>query len=200
MLGARVLRKVGEKIDELYQKKVGAVTIPGSKHNLLLICYHDYHGKKQVVTKDGVTINPGDPVGEFHFNNKKIAELASEPTGRSMEWRLIEIIKEELEKIAEAIVGGLIPGKVRGFYGINVLTAGAKRLGFTLVPVDPGWNRWWLGFWESVLRLIYYSFKTKKKAVLKRTMAPYEVWITSNELVRKRQLWNGRCRLTDQIK
>ncbi len=192
MLGAGILRKIWERIDGLYQKKVGAVAIPGSQNSLLLICYHDYQGKKSVVTKDGVTINPGDPVGEFHFNNKKITELAAEPSERSMEWRLFEMIKDEFATIAEASAGGLIPSNVRAFYGVNVLAAGAKRLGFTLVPLDPGWNRWWLGLWESVLRLVYYSFKTKKKAALKRTMDPYEIWITSSELIRKHQHPNRR--------
>lgn len=187
MLGAGILRKIGEKIDEQYQKKVGAVTIPGSRNNLLLICYHDYQGKKQVVTKDGVIINPGDPVGEFHFNNKRITELAAEPSERSMEWRLLEILKAEFATLAESGLVGLIPGNVRAFYGVNVLAAGAKRLGFTLVPIAPGWDRWWLGLWESTLRLVYYSFKTKKKASLKRTMDPYEIWISCNELIRKYQ-------------
>jgi hypothetical protein len=187
MLGAGILRKIGEKIDEQYQKKVGAVTVPGTRHNLLLICFHDYQGKKQVVTKDGVIINPSDPVGELHFNNKKITELAAESAERSMEWRLIEILKAEFAALAEACVAGLIPGNIRAFYGVNVLAAGAKRLGFTLIPIAPGWDRWWLGLWESVLRLVYYSFKTKKKASLKRTMDPYEIWISSNELMRKYQ-------------
>ncbi len=185
MLGARIFRKIGERIDEEYQKRVGAITIPGSKNGLLLICYHDYQGNKPVVTNDGVTINPGDPVGELHFNNKKITELAALPSDRSMEWRLFEIIKAEFATLTQASAAELIPNNVKGFYGVNVLAVGAKRLGFTLVPIPPGWNRWWLGFWESVLRLIYYSFKTKKKASIKRTMDPYEIWISRDELTRK---------------
>lgn len=192
MLGARILRKIGEKIDARYQKKVGAVTIPGSQNNLLLICYHPYQGKKTVVTNDGITIDPGDPVGELHFNNKKITELAAEPSERSMEWRLIEILKAEFTTLAEACAAGLIPGNIRAFYGVNVMAAGAKRMGFTLVPIAPGWNRWWLGFWESVLRLVFYSFKTKKKASLKKTMDPYEIWISRNELIWKYQNSNRR--------
>lgn len=193
MLGAGILRKIGESIDARYQKKVGAAKIPGSKDCLLLICYHDYQGKKSVVTNDGVKINPGDPVVELHFNNKKITDLAGLPSERSMEWRLFEIIKAEFATLTEACVGGSIPNNVKGFYGVNVLAAGAKRLGFTLVPIPPGWDRWWLGFWESVLRLIYYSFKTKKKASLKRTMDPYEIWISRDELIRRYKSPNAKA-------
>ncbi len=185
MIGAGIIRKLLGKIDKHYQKKVGAVTIPGSKNDLLLICFHTYHGKKQVVTNDRVTIKPGDPVGELHFNNKRITEIAASPSDRSMEWRLFEMLKAEFAALAEAYVAGSIPSDVKAFFGVNVLAAGAKRLGFTLVPIPPGWNRWWLGFWESVLRLIFYSFKTKKKASLKRTMDPYEIWISSDELIRR---------------
>ena len=187
MLGAGLLRKVAEKIDVLYQKKVGVVTIPGSTNNLLLVCYHAYRGRGQVTTDDGVTINPGDLVGEFHLNNKKITELAAKSLGRSMEWRLLEILKAEFAALAVASVGGLIPDKVRAFYGVNVLAIGAKRLGFTLIPLAPGWNRWWLGLWESILRLVFYSFKTKKKISLKRAIIPYEAWISGAELLRKYQ-------------
>lgn len=185
MLVAGFLRKIGEKIDERYQKKVGANPIPGSVNGLLLVCYHNYHGKKPVVTNDGVVINPGEPVGELHFNNKKITEIGAEPSERSLEWRLLEILKKEFRILAEAIDAKLVPGNIKAFYGVNVLEAGAKRLGFTLVPIPTGWERWWLGFWESMLRLIYYSFKTKKKARLKRTMNPYEIWISGNELLRR---------------
>ena len=187
MFGVEVLRKIWGKIDKWYQKKVGAVMIPGSKHNLLLICYHEYQGKKQVITNDGVIIKPGDPVGELHLNNKKITELAAGPSERSMEWRLFEILRQEFASLADLGAAGLIPVNVRAFYGVNVLAAGARRLGFTLIPVAPGWGRWWLGLWESTLRLVYYSFKTKKKASLKRTMNPYEIWISSDELIRKYQ-------------
>lgn len=185
MLGLIFLRKIGEKIDERYQKKVGAITIPKSEIGLLMVCYHGYQGKEQVITNDGVVIEPGDPVGELHFNNKKITEIAALPSERSMEWRLFEMIKTEFGTLAEAIDSGLVPNNIKAFYGVNVLSAGAKRLGFTLIPLPPGWERWWLGFWESVLRLVYYSFKTKKKTSLKRTMDPYEIWISNNELVRR---------------
>jgi hypothetical protein len=75
--------------------------------------------------------------------------------------------------------------EIKGFYGVNVLTAGAKRLGFTLIPIPKGWNRWWLGFWETILRKIFYSYKTKKKATFQKTKDPYEVWITREELLKR---------------
>lgn len=185
MLNLVFLRKIGEKIDERYQKQVGAIKIPQSEIGLLMVCYHKYQGKKQVITNDGVAIEPSDPVGELHFNNKKITEIAALPSERTMEWRLFELIKTEFGTLAAAIDSGLVPDNIKAFYGVNVLAAGAKRLGFTLIPLTPGWERWWLGFWESVLRLVYYSFKTSKKTSLKRTMDPYEIWISSNELVRR---------------
>ena len=101
----------------------------------------------------------------------------------ALQWRLIEMIKLEFRNLAAACLTGEIPETVRGFYGVNVLAAGARRLGFTMVPIPRGWQRWWLGFWESCLRLVFYSFKTKKKASLKRTMDPYEIWITREDLI-----------------
>jgi hypothetical protein len=128
-------------------------------------------------------IRPGEEVAEFHLSNNRVTEIAGEDNPRSLEWRIIEMLKTELSTLAKACADGVIPEQVKGFYGVNVLAAGARRLGFTLIPIPKGWNRWWLGFWESVLRLIYYSFKTKKKAQLKKTMDPYEIWISRQQLI-----------------
>jgi hypothetical protein len=185
MSGVTVLQKFGMAIDRRYLKKVGATSIPDSKLNLLLICFHPYEGEKSLTFVDGVAIDPGDPIVEIHLANQRITELGNEQSERSMEWRLLELLKAEFAALAKACSEGSISTEVKGFYGVNVLTAGAKRLGFTLVPIPKGWNRWWLGFWESFLRKIFYSFKTKKKATFQKTKDPYEVWITRQELVKR---------------
>jgi hypothetical protein len=177
-----ILQRLGMAIDKRYLKKAGATGIPGSKHQLLLICYHPYQGKKEL-NVGGTSICPGDTIVEFHLSNKRIAEMGREESSRSMEWRMLEILKAEFASLAEACSKNVIPMQVQGFYGVNVLTAGAKRLGFILVPIPKGWNHWWLGFWESILRKIYYSYKTKKKADLQKTKEAFEVWITREELI-----------------
>lgn len=184
MAGNQLLRQLGMAIDRRYLKKVGASAVPGSSLGLLLVCYHPYQGKHGI-TLDGTTIEPGDMVGELHLSNVRITEIAAEPVGRSLEWRLMELLKEEFQRLAQACRNGNIPENIKGFYGVNVLAAGARRMGFTLIPIPKGWNRWWLGFWESMLRLIYYSFKTSKKAKLQKTMDPYEIWISRSHLIQR---------------
>lgn len=190
MTEGTILQRIGYRIDRNYLKKAGATSVPGSRLDVLLICYHPYHGKTQLTIPGGKTgaptlINPGDPIVEIHLSNIRIIQIAQEPSERSMEWRLLEMLREELGKLAQACKEGEIPYEVKGFYGVNVLSAGAKRLGFTLVPLPKGWNRWWLGFWESLLRKIYYSFKTKKKATFGRTQNPFEIWISREELLNR---------------
>jgi hypothetical protein len=179
------LRKIGQAVDRHYLKKAGATEIPGSAEQLLLVCFHPYAGKEQIRLEDGMMIEPGESVAELHLSNIRITQIAAEPSERTMEWRLMGLLKTEFASLAAACVNGKISNEVKAFYGVNVLVAGARRLGFTLVPIPKGWNRWWLGFWESLLRLIYYSFKTKKKASLQRTMDPFEVWISRSELIRR---------------
>lgn len=179
------LRSIGEAIDRYYLKKAGAAAIPGSNLGLLLLCYHPLESRKAVTVDEQTVCQPGVTVGEFHLSNIRITELAKEPSQRSLEWRILEMLKAEFTTLAAACVNGVIPEVVQGFYGVNVLSAGAKRLGFTLIPIPPGWSRWWLGFWESCLRLLFYSYKTKKKAALQRTMDPYEVWISRTELIKR---------------
>ncbi len=152
---------------------------------LLLICFHPYEGKQPVELSDHTVIQPGERVGELHLSNIRITEIADQNSERSLEWQLMDMLKQELRVLAKACGAGKIPGDIRAIYGVNVLAAGARRLGFTLVPIAKGWDRWWLGFWESTLRLIYYSFKTKKKATLKRTMDPYQVWMSREQLIKR---------------
>jgi hypothetical protein len=179
------VRKIGQAVDRHYLKKAGAMGIPGSSQQLLLFCLHSYAGKERVSLEDGTMIEPGESVAELHLSNIRITQIATEPSERTMEWRLMGLLKAEFSALAEACVAGKISDQVKAFYGVNVLVAGARRLGFTLVPIPKGWNRLWLGFWESLLRLVYYSYNTKKKAVLQRTMDPFEVWISRPELIRR---------------
>jgi hypothetical protein len=185
MSGMMFLRKIGQAVDRHYLKKAGAMGIPGSNEQLLLFCFHPYAGKERIRLEDGTVIEPGEPVAELHLSNIRVTQIAAEPSERTMEWRLLGLLKAEFTILAEACVDGKISDQVKAFYGVNVLVAGARRLGFTLVPIPKGWNRLWLGFWESLLRLVYYSFKTKKKAALQRTMDPFEVWISRPELIRR---------------
>ncbi len=184
MKGVTTLRRIGQAIDRRYLEQAGAGPIPGSELGLLLICYHPHHGKKLIELPDQTIIQPGQLVSELHFSNKRITEIADE-SQRSLEWQLLDMLKQELGTLAKACADGLISEEIQAFYGTNVLAAGARRLGFTLIPMPKGWNRYWVGFWESMLRLIYYSFKTSKKVSLKRTMDPYEIWMSRNQLVQR---------------
>ena len=179
-----ILQRFGLAIDRRYLKKAGATGIPGSQHQVLLICYHPYRGKTALYL-NGATIEPGEMIAEFHLSNKRITEMGWETSSRSMEWRILEALKAELTALAEACSSNTIPGTIQAFYGVNVLTAGAKRLGFTLVGIPKGWNHWWLGFWETFLRKIFYSFKTKKKATFQKPKEAFEIWITREEIIRR---------------
>lgn len=185
MSGNNIFRKLGTAIDRRYLNKVGAIPVPGSEFRLLLICYHPYHGQKNIEIPNQVAIAPGETVCEFHLSNQRITEIAAEKSDRSMEWRLLEILKEEFKKLAENCANGTIPEEIKAFYGVNAMGTTSKRLGFTLIPLPKGWNRLWLGFWESLLRKIFYSYKKDKKTTLGRTMDPYEIWISRDVLLRK---------------
>ncbi len=185
MNGLTIFQKIGLAIDQRYIKKAGAEPVSGSKYNVLLVCFHPYHGQTSLKLAGEVVINPADQVGELHFSNYRVAELGKEKSSRTMEWRLLEILKEEFAALAKACSSGEIAPEMKAFYGVNVLVAGAKRLGFTLVPIPKGWNRWWLGFWETILRIVFYSYKTKKKTSFQKTKDPFEVWITREELLKR---------------
>jgi len=179
-----LLRKLSKLVDQRYLKKVGATPIPGSTEKLLLLCFHPYLGKKSVRVNDTLLIEQNELVGEFHLSNSRILEIAAEKSERSMEWRILEILKHEFGCLAKVCQTEQISSSIRGFYGVLVLAAGARRLGFTLIPLPKGFFSWWVSFWESMLRRINYSYQTKKKP---KKMPSYEVWISREELLRRYQ-------------
>lgn len=174
-------RNIMEKIDERYLSSVNARTVKGSDIHLLLICFHDYDGTGAELP-DGTVIRPGDRVVELHLSNKKIASYG-ENQGKSAEWQVLQDLRKEFSLLAQEVKDGSIPDEIQGFYGINVLPAGARRLGFTLIPLPSGWNRTWLAFWESLIRRIFYSYRPDKKTDFKKTKDAYEIWMSRNGLV-----------------
>ncbi len=185
MSGTGIFRRITEAVDRRFVADVGAIPVPGSEQRLLLICFHPYHGKKPVQIPPQVTINPGDSVCELHFSNQRITQIAAAAGERPIEWHIFEILKGEFAQLAKALRDGQVPQEIRGIYGVNTMGSVSKRLGFTLIPLPKGLNRIWLGFWESLLRRIYYSYKTSKKANFKRMMDPHEIWISREELLRR---------------
>ncbi len=175
-------QRLSEIIDQQYLQKVKATTIPGSTEKILLICFHPYQNKKLVRLGDNLIIEPNELVGEFHLSNRRILELAADKSERSIEWRILQLLKKDFTCLANACRNGEISDSIKGFYGVLVLVAGAKRLGFILIPLPKGLRRWWIGLWESMLRRVNYSYQTKKKP---KQMTPYEVWISREELLRR---------------
>lgn len=180
MPGNKLGRWLSETVDRIYLQRAGVTSIPGSRFNLLLVGFHAYRGR-WLPLDDDHGIQPGEMVGEFHLNNTRIIRMATENNGRSMEWRLLEALNDELDCLAVACINGHISDTVRGFYGINILAAGARRLGLTLVPVPGGWNRLWLTLWGSWLRRVYYAYRPHRTGKF-TVLPPYEMWISRSRL------------------
>ena len=175
----------GLAIDRRFLAKVKAIPVPGSEDQLLLICFHPYLGKQALEIPEQVTIMPGDLICEIHISNRRIMEIAAEHSVRPLEWRICEVLKREFQKLAEAVTGNTIPSDCKAIYGVNTMGSVAKRFGFTLIEIPKGWNRVWLGFWESLLRWIFYSYKADKKGAFNRMTDPREIWMSREELIRR---------------
>jgi hypothetical protein len=175
-------RRIMEKIDERYLSSVNARPVKGSNLKLLLICFHPYEGIGAELP-DKTTIKPGDQVVELHLSNKKIASY-TESQGKTPEWQILQDLRQEFSLLAREVIEGSIPEDVKGFYGVNVLPAGARRLGFTLIPLPQGWNRIWLAWWESLIRRVYY-YNPDKKTDFGKTKNAYEIWLSRSGLIKR---------------
>jgi peptidoglycan/xylan/chitin deacetylase (PgdA/CDA1 family) len=93
--------------------------------------------------KDGTRLRFGDLVAELHFDNAMLESLMKNATS---EWQLslryMQIARQSLPIMAEAVARDPRWRGVRVIYGISLLSRGAERVGFTVSPVRPKWLRW----------------------------------------------------------
>jgi hypothetical protein len=154
--------------------------IPGAPYGAFTIHLTRYRGDRFVLP-DGTEIQPGDRVGELHFNNRIVVQVT-----RRRVWDLVPALEADLRSLAIWITGPGFPPGVTAFYGVTLLAAGAKRLGFTArerpVTLGARLDRFFL---SGLLAL--YSRQGLRRLGLGRTYGTYprEVWMSRAELLRR---------------
>ncbi|HEX6508283.1 MAG TPA: hypothetical protein VF221_11680 [Chloroflexota bacterium] len=154
--------------------------IPGARYGVFTVHMTRYRGDRFLLP-DGSTIRPGDQVGELHFNNRVMVEVT-----RRRIWDLLPALEADLRSLALWITGPDFPTDVTAFYGVTLLSSGARRLGFTArerpVTVRARLDRFFL---SGLLAL--YSRQGLSRLRLGSTYGTYpqEVWMSRAELLRR---------------
>jgi hypothetical protein len=134
------------------------------------------------VLKDGTVLNPGDPIGELHMDNRFAAALHEDGAGafrfRREIFRVFPALARDLANRPEyrdiqAVGGASLFWRTGGL---------AARLGFEHQRL-PGFTRWWLGTWERILLAAYHPEGLRRLGQGRRAELE-QIWITRRALER----------------
>jgi hypothetical protein len=138
--------------------------------------------RPRFVLDDGTVLNPGDPIGELHMDNRYAAALHDDGGGafrfRRELFRVFPALARDLAARPEyrdiQVVGG-----ASLFWRAGGL---ATRLGFQHQPLPP-FTRWWLGTWERILLAAYHP-EGLRRLERGRPAELQQVWVTRHALER----------------
>ena len=157
-----------------------APPIPGAPHGVFRLRFTTYRGEP-VELPDGTQIMPGDPVGEFHINNRVLAEIS-----QSSRWELLPRSRDDLRALARWTQLPEFPSGIEAFFGITLLSRPALRLGMVIRPRPVTLYRRFERLYMSGLMLLYsHEGQERYNRGDTREMYAEEVWLSKRELLRR---------------
>lgn len=145
---------------------------------MLLIGEDDYGGEPRAFD-DGTVLNPGQPVGTLHFDNKYLL-MHTASQGR----RVGLVFREKLFRSLEQLARTAHTGKYRHlpvYTGVTWLASHGEKIGFRTEPLAENWRNRLLVFHFSV---ILYAFYGRGKAGNRlNRLRPRRFWLTRRQLL-----------------
>lgn len=157
-----------------------ATPIPNAPFNLFAVRLTRHKGQT-VTLPDGTSIQPGQRIGELHFNNPLLVQvMESEPV-----WGLLKRLDGDLRALAAWAQTGAM-AEIGMYCGVTLLHAIAQRKGFTVRPRPLTFHAHLERFFLEGL-LVMYSHEGIRRVTQGTTMQQYpeEVWMTRAELLRR---------------
>lgn len=168
------IKKLLDKIEGSAIKKRRWTTIPNTRVAYFYVDIMPYKGKELVLI-DGTKISKGDIVAELHVNNCNMPEVT---------FRNIKLfssnIDEELVLLAKALEQEAYQN-IKAIFGRTLLYAFVQRKGFEIIEIRNLWLRFFLNFWDPLIRKVY-SKSTAKNDKKRRSK---EIWMSRSGLLIK---------------
>jgi peptidoglycan-N-acetylglucosamine deacetylase len=138
-----------------------------------------YRGPR-VTLKDGTVVALGDPVGELHLDNRRVAALHAEGRAglryRREVFRVLPALARDLRTRPEYRA-------VNAVCGASLFWAEAELAGFEHRPL-PAFTRWWLAWWERYLLARYHPLGRRRLDQGRRTELR-QIWISRRTILER---------------
>lgn len=129
--------------------------------------------------EDGTVLQQDDPIGRLHFNNASIAALG-EGSMHRVGFRFARLMRESLQRLAEAARNDPQFADVRVFQGLTWIPAHGSVVGFVSTPLPRTWRSRLLGLHFRMLMWVF----APAASIRRRAQAqPRLYWLTRRALV-----------------
>jgi peptidoglycan/xylan/chitin deacetylase (PgdA/CDA1 family) len=144
-----------------------------------------YHGQT-IVLSDEESINNGDPIIEFHFNNKMLLHMTADTKSMvQLAVLMIRSVKNLLPKMTEKMIINPDYGGIKGVYGITMIHRGTSQLGFTLVDLPKGFFAIITRFYLRILLYILHPDGKQRLQTKSDFLTPKMIFMSTKELFRR---------------
>lgn len=158
--------------------------LPTGTDSMIALHFTRHHGKP-VRLNDGTAVHSGDGLAEIHFNNHLLAETMTEGTEFAA-WSGMTMFRRDLQTIAQWMQQPDFPHRVRAVYGISLFAPACARFGMTVRSRPRGIHAWFDRLFLHGLLILYSSGGAGRLSYgSSRGMYPAEVWLSSQELIRR---------------
>lgn len=155
--------------------------IPNAPTGVFMVHFGRYHGRP-IELPDGVHVKKGDLVGELHFRNQVLLELASSKSA----WGIVHSVMQDMYALERWTHQPDFPSEVRAFFGVTLISRAAPRLGFIVRDQPRTLHTQLERFFMTGLLVLYHS-KGVERLLHGTTYGTYpqEVWMTYEMLHKK---------------
>ncbi|MEG6616410.1 polysaccharide deacetylase family protein [Peptococcaceae bacterium 1198_IL3148] len=165
----------------------GVKPINGAVDATFKLAVRKHHGQP-ITLPDGTMLNPGDLMGELHFDNNLLLKLTSQsPHLEQVGIKLLRHVKDSLPLVAEALTTDPRYRNIKAVAGITMINRGARFFGFGTYDIYPKIFRLATTWYQRWLLVVFHPQGVSHLLKHRSKMVPKMIAISKAELLRRYQ-------------
>lgn len=181
-----MLRFLWELWERLFARLYRVQSIEGSEAGGVLRWNPRRYRGASFTLDDGTVVRDGDIIGELHFNNERVMEIAKNAENEAgAALGVARALTESLADLARALEEGRIGPEVKCFWGLTFFHRGAERFGFQVEPVRGFYRREVIGRFEKLVLSMYHREGARRLSRGRAGLVPMEVWLSRSTLAKR---------------